>query len=683
MTADDKSPSPPKHHEGSKSTAPFHPDLVWREEVTGTRPGDRVVRIARHRYFRGLGPSVLQPQPEATAPHPGLGRVWWKIKHFLIGQPIPTIREGEERLTKMKALAVLSSDALSSVAYGTEAAMRALLLAGVAALALTLPISIAIALLLIIVAISYQQTIEAYPNGGGSYIVAHENLGVIPGLTAGAALLVDYVLTVAVSIAAGILALMSAFPELAPYQLHMAIAAVVLVTVLNLRGVRESGTIFAIPTYVFIFSILALIAMGLFRLAFGGIAYHPGPAGPRAGTEPLAIFLVLSAFARGCTAMTGTEAIANVVPVFKVPEPTNARITLGWMAALLATMFVGISFLATHIGIVPDPDESQTVLSQITHLIVGDSWYYYLVQFATTLILMLAANTSFNSFPRLLYIMARDRYVPRWFGLRGDRLVYSTGIIALAAFSILLLVAFGGSVDSLLNLYAIGVFTSFTLSQSGMVRHWLKGNEPNRVRKAFVNGVGAVVTAMVTLIIAVTKFAEGAWIVIVIAPVLIWLFLWIHSHYWAVSRQLRTKVIVKPKGTAPLVLVPIPNLNLVTRQALAFAQDLSSRVVAVHVTSDLKEAEALRSQWHEIVGNEVSLVIVESPYRLLLPPLLAYVDALRDTHPDDNLLVVLPEFVPKHWWENFLHNQTALRLKAALLYRPGVMVASYPYQLSE
>ena len=683
MTADEKSPSPSQHHEDSRSSAPFHPDLVWREEVTGTRPGDRVVRIARHRYFRGLGPAVLQPQPGATEPHAGLGRLWWKFKHLLIGAPIPTIRESQERLTKLKALAVLSSDALSSVAYATEAGMRVLLLAGVAALSLTLPISVAVALLLIIVAVSYQQTIEAYPSGGGSYIVAHENLGVIPGLTAAASLLVDYVLTVAVSIAAGILALVSAFPELAPYQLDMSVAAVVVVALLNLRGVRESGTIFAIPTYVFVFSILALIAMGLFRLFFGGIAYQPGPVGPTTGTQDLTLFLVLSAFAKSCSAMTGTEAISNVVPVFQKPEPKNARITLGWMAALLGTMFIGISFLATHIGLVPSPDENQTVLSQLTHLVVGDSWYYYLVQFSTTLILMLAANTSFNSFPTLLYIMARDRYVPRWFGLRGDRLVYSTGIVALALFSILLLVSFGSSVDGLLNLYAIGVFTGFTLSQSGMVRHWLNGSEPNRRRKAFVNGVGAVATALVTLIIAITKFAEGAWIVIVIVPILISIFLWIHRHYWSVSRQLRTKVIVKPRGTAPLVLVPIPNLNLVTRQALAFAQDLSNRVVAVHVTSDLKEAEALRSQWHEVVGDNVSLVIVESPYRLLLPPLLAYVDALRDTHPDDNLLVVLPEFVPKHWWENILHNQTALRLKAALLYRPGVMVTSYPYQLAE
>ncbi|HEX9016320.1 MAG TPA: APC family permease [Chloroflexota bacterium] len=680
MSSEEKGPNPTPGE--GRHPAPFHPDLVWREEVAGHRPGDRVVRIARHRYFRGMGHDVLRPQPAATEPKGGVGRFWSIAKHALIGAPIPTVREAEERLTKAKALAVLSSDALSSVAYGTEAAMRVLVYAGAAALALTLPISVAIALLLIIVATSYQQTIEAYPGGGGSYIVAHENLGQIPGLTAAASLLVDYVLTVAVSIAAGVLALVSAFPWLEPYQLQMSVALVVIVTILNLRGVRESGSVFAAPTYVFVIAVLGIIVFGLFKLATGGVAYVPGPAGPKAGTEALSLFLVLSAFARGCTAMTGTEAIANVVPVFKAPEPKNARLTLGWMAALLATMFVGISFLATHIGIIPDPAENETVLSQLTRILVGDSWYYYLVQFSTTLILALAANTSFNSFPRLLYIMARDRYVPRWFGIRGDRLVYSTGILALAAFSIVLLLAFGGSVDALLNLYAIGVFASFTLSQSGMVIHWLKTDDRNRRRKMFVNGLGAVVTAMVTLIIAVTKFAEGAWIIIVIVPSLILIFKMIHSYYAAVSRELRTKVVVKPRGADPIVVVPIPNLNLVTRQALAFAQDLSKRVIAVHVTADLAEAENIRNQWHDAVGEEVSLVIIESPYRLMLPPLLAYIDALRDTHPDDNLMVVLPEFVPKHWWQNVLHNQTALRLKAALLYRPGIAVASFPYHLA-
>ncbi len=560
--------------------------------------------------------------------------------------------------------------------------MRTLILAGVGALALTMPISVVVALLLIIVATSYQQTIQGYPSGGGSYIVAHENLGKLPGLTAAAALLVDYVLTVAVSVAAGVAALISAFPALDPYTVELAVGAVVLITLLNLRGVRESGTIFAIPTYVFVFSILGLIAFGLFRLSTGGIPYQPGPAGPRAGTEFLTWFLVLSAFAKGCAAMTGTEAISNVVPVFKAPEIRNARATLGWMAGLLAVMFVGISFLASHIGIIPDPSENETVLSQLTRLIAGQGPYYYVVQFSTTLILVLAANTSYASFPRLLYVMARDRYVPRWFGLRGDRLAFTTGIMALSLLSILLLVLFGSNVERLLPLYAIGVFTGFTLSQSGMVLHWLRRGEADRQRKAVINGVGAVATAIVALVIAATKFQEGAWIVILIAPVLILLFLAIHGHYVRIAKQLRTNAPVRPKGTSPLVLVPISSLSLAARKALALAQDLSPRVAAVHVTPDLPEAENLRHEWPEVVG-EIPLVIIESPYRLLLPPLLAYVDAVRESYPDDTLLVVLPEFVPRHWWENLLHNQTALRLKAALLFRSGVAVTSFPYQLEE
>ncbi len=659
---------------------PFHPDLAWREEITGTRPGDRVVRIGRHRYFRGVAPGTLVTRPGVMEPQGGPARVWWRLRRFLIGEPIATIQEAEERLDKKRALAVLSSDALSSVAYGTEAAMRILILAGVAALALTLPISLVIALLLIVVAASYEQIIGAYPGGGGAYVVALDNLGVTPGLTAAAALIVDYILTVTVSVAAGIAALVSAFPALAPWQVEFSVGAVVLITLLNLRGVRESGTAFAAPTYVFVFSIFGVIGVGIFRLFTGGIDYTPSAAGPLAGTEQLSLFLILSAFAKGCSAMTGTEAISNVVPVFKPPEVRNARITLGLMAGILAVMFVGISFLVTRIGIIPDPTETQTVLSQLTAAVVGRGWYYYLVQFATLLILVLAANTSFISFPRLLYVLARDRYVPRWFGLRGDRLVFSVGITVLAIFSVLLLLIFSSSVDRLLNLYALGVFTSFTLSQSGMVVHWLRLRESGWRWKVAVNGIGAVATAAVTVVIAVTKFLEGAWIVILIVPIFIVFFLLVHGHYVYVAQQLYSTRPVTPKGRAPMVLVPVSSLSRVARGALAFAEDVSKRVVAVHVAADMAEAEDLRREWTEVAGD-LPLVIIESPYRLLLPPLLAYVDALRETHPDDTLVVVLPEFVPRFWWDNLLHNQTALRLKAALLYRPGVVVASYPYQL--
>jgi amino acid transporter len=665
-----------------KRAGQFHPDLIWRDEVAGHRPGDKVVRIARHRFFFEVKPGVLLPRPAATEPRNGTGRLLMRAKRLMIGDPISSDQESAERLSKFKALAVLSPDALSSVAYGTEAAMRILVLAGTAALGLTLPVSIAIALLLIIVATSYQQTIPAYPSGGGSYLVAHENLGAVPGLIAGASLIVGYVLTVAVSIAAGADALVSAFPELEPYSMQLMVGAVVLVTVANLRGVREAGSVFVFPTYAFVFAIFGLIAFGLLRMATGGIPYTPGPAGPRAGTEALSWFLVLSAFAKGCSAMTGTEAIANAVPAFQSPEPKNARATLGIMAGLLAAMFIGVSFLVTQIGLVPDPDEHQTVLSELTKAIVGENWYYYVVQFTTAAILTVAANTCFAGFPWLLNIMARDRYVPSWFGFRGDRLVFSTGMISLSVLSVVLLLAFQGSVDRLLPLYAIGVFTAFTLSQSGMVVHWLKGKEKSRRQKAIINGFGALATATVSIVIGITKFSEGAWIVIVIVPLLVGLLLMVNRHYRSVALQLQAKTVVSRRGTPPLVLVPVSSMSVVARQAACFAQDLSKRVVAVHVTTDMADAEKLKLEWQEQVPD-VPLVIIESPYRLVVQPLLAYVDALQERHPGDGLVVMLPEFVPNHWWQNLLHNQTPLRIKASLLFRPGIVVASMPFQLAD
>lgn len=640
------------------------------------------MRIGRHRHFWKSANGTLLPKPEATAPRGGAGWLWYHAKRRLIGAPIPTAHESMERLTKVKALAVLSSDALSSVAYATEASMRVLLLAGVAALGFVLPISITIALVLVIVATSYTQTIRAYPSGGGSYMVAHENLGVVPGLMAGAALIVGYVLTVAVSIAAGVDALISAFPGLGHWDMFLAIGAVAIVTIMNLRGVRESGSVFAAPTYIFVFSIFGMIVFGLFRLFTGSISYQPIHPGPSAGTETLGWFLVLSAFAKGCSAMTGTEAIANSVPAFQNPESRNARLTLAWMAGLLATMFVGISFLVVQIGIVPNPDEHRTVLSDLTQIVMGEGWYYYLVQFATALILLLAANTSYTGFPWLLSVMARDLYVPKWFSMRGDKLVFSTGIAALAVASGVLLLSFGSSVDKLLPLYAIGVFTAFTLSQTGMVVHWLRGSEKGRTRSAAINAVGAVTTGIATAVIGITKFTEGAWMVIVIAPALVAFFLLINSHYRAVAKQLSTRTDVLPITAQPIVVVPVSTLNVVTRQAISFAQVMGQRVIGVHVSANAAEAEELRSEWQRNVAD-VPLVIIESPYRLILPPLLAYVDALRESHPEDGLVVMLPEFVPKHWWENILHNQTALRLKAALLYRPGVVVASFPFLLDD
>ncbi len=677
MGASEPNGSLPEGESGMET--PFHPELVWREEVPGRRPGDRMVRVARHRLFRGAGRGTLLPRPEAVAPKSGLGRIWWRLKRLLIGEPIPTYREIHERLTKVKALAVLSSDALSSVAYATEAIMRTLMVAGVGALALTMPISVVIVVLLAIVVTSYRQTIEAYPQGGGSYRVARENLGDVPGLTAAAALLSDYVLTVAVSIAAGVAAVTSAFPQLLPYDVEVALGAVALVMLVNLRGIRESGTIFAAPTYIFIAATFGLLAVGAWRLLTGG-APQPQEVPLQGAQQGLTWFLILSAFARGCTAMTGTEAIADGVAAFQPPEARNARQTLTAMGVLLGTMFLGISFLVTHLGIVPTVDESETVLSLLARTLVGESWYYYLMQLATALILFLAANTAYADFPRLLSFLARDRFAPRWFGLRGDRLAFSIGILVLSALAGLLLVLFRSSVEALLPLYAVGVFTSFTLSQTGMVVRWLRGSSAHRRRGALINGIGAVATGVVALVIGYTKFAEGAWVVILLAAILVSAFIGIHRHYLAVARQLHADEPVQPLATPPLVVVPVPSLSRVARQALGFAQSLSKHVVAVHVATDAAEAERLRAQWAEVVGN-VPLVIIESPYRLLLPPLLAYIDALREEHPSATLQIVLPEFVPSHWWENLLHNQTALRLKAALLYRSGVVVTSFPYHL--
>jgi amino acid transporter len=660
---------------------PDHPELEW-SQIDARRRTDQVVQIAHHRMFRELRPGMIMPRPRAVEPKTVLGKALLRVKRVVVGDPIPIQHEAHERLTKVKGLAVLSSDALSSVAYSTEAIMRTLILAGVGALSLTLPISLVVVGLLAIVATSYQQTVRAYPAGGGSYMVARENVGTIAGLTAGASLLIGYVLTVAVSIAAGAAAIVSAFPEVYGYHVHIAVAATCLIAVLNMRGIREAGTIFSAPTYLFIFVVFGVIIIGIFRVATGNIQYIPGEPGPHVGTETLSWFLILSAFAKGCSAMTGTEAIADGVPSFKPPESRNAGITLAWMAALLGAMFIGISILASAIGIIPVPDETETVLSQITRVVVGEGWLYLLVQFSTAIILVLGANTAYADFPRLLSILARDRFAPRWFASRGDRLAFSFGIGALTLLSVALLIVFQGSVDRLLPLYAIGVFISFTLSQSGMVLRWLRGQDPTRVRKAVVNAIGATATLIVSLVIGYTKFTEGAWMVIVLVPIVVSLFMAIHGHYLSIARQLRTSEKVRPTGTPPLVVVPIYSLSLVARQALAFAQDLSAQVVAVHVATNVQEAENLRNQWRDVVGD-LPLVIIISPYRLVMEPLLAYIDALREAEPDGSLLVILPEFVARAWWEHILHNQTALRLKAALLFRPGVVVASFPFLLSD
>ena len=660
-----------------------HPDLEWRETVQGRRPGDRYVRVATHKGFTRVRRGYLVPRPGTGEPTMGFGRVVQRLKHVVLGDPIPTARESHERLTKTKALAVFSSDALSSVAYATEEIMKVLVLVGVGVLYLTLPISAVIVLLLAIVVISYQQTIRAYPSGGGSYIVASDNLGMLAGLTAAAALLVDYVLTVSVSIASGVAQITSLVPDWLPYDLPIAVAAVVLIVVGNLRGIRESGGIFAVPTYLFVGLMYVLIGYGLYRLLLGGgMTYEPPASARQPIGEALGVFVLMRAFAQGCTAMTGTEAISNGVPAFKPPESVNARQTLVTMGILLGSMFLGLSFLAMQIGVLPADDE--TVISQIGRTVFGAGPLWVALQIATALILILAANTSFSDFPRLSSILARDRFLPRLFQFRGDRLAFTTGIVALALLSIVLLVVFNGSLDALIPLYAVGVFTSFTLSQAGMVVHWRRVREPGWQRSAVINGVGAVATALVTLIIAVTKFAEGAWLVILLIPMLIGLFWSIQRHYARLEHARRAETPLLPEEVVVRAVVPIADAGVQARQALAFARAIAAddqHVVAVHVTDDASDAERLRREWAEWEPG-VELILIESPFRSLAGPLLAYIDALKETHPDDTITVVLPECVPSRWWEHLLHNQTALRLKAALLFHPGIVVTNVPYHMA-
>ena len=597
-----------------------------------------------------------------------------------------------ERLSKIQALAVFSSDALSSVAYATEEILLVLVVAGTAALDLSLPIALAIVALLAIVATSYYQTIHGYPSGGGAYIVAYDNLGVWPGLTAAAALLIDYVLTVAVSITAGVAAFTSAFPALIPFRVELCLLAIVLIAWANLRGVRESGTLFAIPTYGFVLVFLTLIAVGLVRWFSGTLPQDPAPALPATGegAGALTLFLVLRAFASGCTALTGVEAISNGIPAFRKPEAENAGKTLIAMALLLGTMFLGISFLARSLAVVPV--EHETVVSQIGRQVFGDGPLYLVLQVATTLILVLAANTSFADFPRLSAILARDRYLPRQLTNLGDRLVFANGIVILAILASALVVLFGGLTHRLIPLYAVGVFLSFTLSQAGMVRHWHRLRGPGWTWKVAVNGLGAVATAVVLAIIVATKFIHGAWIVILLIPLFVWMFRAVKRHYEAVAEQLTLEGLSPEpwKGLASRkrqkVVVPVSGVHRGTLEALRFARSLSKDVTAVVVDVEPQVTARVREKW-PLWGQKVPLVVLDSPFRSTVGPLLAYLDE-RDMHePERGLaVVVLPEFVPARWWHELLHNQTARAIKRALLYRRGEtgkdrVIIDVPYHL--
>jgi len=601
------------------------------------------------------------------------------LKRLLVGPPMPLAQARHERLSKRIALAVFSSDAMSSVAYATEEILLVLVLAGSAATRVDVPIALAITALLAIVTISYQQTIHAYPSGGGSYIVARANLGTVPGLVAAAALLVDYVLTVSVSVAAGVAAATSALPELATHKVALSVVCVVLIAVANIRGVRESGRIFAVPTYFFLVSFGVMLAVGFFRLATGTLAAAPPPPVPPA--EPLVWFLILRAFASGCTALTGIEAISNGIPAFRSPESRNAAITLGWMACILATMFVGITMLSSELGVLPS--ETETVVSQIARQLFGTGLLYYMVQAATMLILILAANTSFADFPRLSSLLARDHFVPRQFANLGERLVFSNGILVLAGFAALLLVVFGGETHALIPLYAVGVFISFTLSQSGMVRHWWRERGAGWRHRLLINGVGAVATGVVTLVIAVTKFRHGAWIVVLVIPILVAGFLAMRRHYDDVARSLSLEGFEGPPEFQHTVLVLVGDVHRGVVRAVQYARTLAAPtaiVRAVYVEIDPAGTRRLEEKWSRWALG-VPLVVLASPYRSFLRPLLDYVDQIQARGDGQMVTIVLPEFLPRHWWQHILHNQTALLVKGALLYRKNLVVADVPYLL--
>ena len=663
------------------------PELHGYLRLQGKHVGDRYVRVLRQQSedFSRKGPGHLVASPETLEARGAVGRTFGRVKRFVIGAPLTTAQAAHERLTKTKALAVLSSDALSSVAYATEEILRVLLLGGLSALSLSLPIGAAIVVLLLVVGISYRQTIRAYPHGGGSYVVAKDNLGELPSLTAAAALLFGYILTVAVSIAASVAALVSAVPEVQDHRVGLGIGFIALVTVINLRGIRESGSIFAVPTYLFLFGMFAMLAIGFVRNAMGGFeAEAPPPeAEALAGTSAVSLFLVLRAFSSGSAVLTGVKAISDGVPAFQPPEWKNARATLTWTIAILAVMFSGITFLAHQYGAFPIPAEDagyETVVSQIARNAFGgaNAAYYYL-QFATMAILVLAANTAYSNFPRLSHFLARDRYMPRQFTFRGDRLAFSTGIVTLGVLSALLLSAFGGETERLIPLYAVGVFTAFTLSESGMVIRWRRLKEPGWQRGFAINLIGAVATGIV-VVFGVSNFTRGAWIAILLIPVIVLVFKSINRHYSQAARELAAQTPLDPNDIRHTVIVPISAVNRVCRQTVAYARSVSDNVTAVHVTDDEEEVERMRREWTAL-GTDVPLVIIESPYRSLVGPLLAYIDEIDEQRPDDTITVILPEYIARHWWEHLLHNQTALRLKAALLFRPGTVVTSVPYHL--
>ena len=590
-----------------------------------------------------------------------------RIRDFLIGPPLPTHQFAERRLNKIRALAAFSPDALSSIAYANQEIYLGLVVAGSVGLALSFPIGVVIAGLLVIVAISYLQTVYAYPSGGGSYVVARENLGTLPGLLAASALSMDYILTAAVSLTAGIEAIASAFPSLWPHRVILSLSFLALLTLLNLRGLRETGTILAIPVYLFLFTYLPMLVFGLVKLWLSGPTALATTAPPAAAS--LSPWLILHTFSAGCTALTGIEAISNGVPAFRPPESKNAGKTLIVMALLMVVLFVGSIGLTHAFAIVAAPQE--TILSALARYVLGNNAAYILVQFSTLLILAVAANTSFAGFPRLSAILASDRFLPHQFTMPGDRLVYSNGIALLSGMTAVLIIAFGGNSHALIPLFAVGVFMAFTLSQMGMVIHWLREKGKSWQFKAALNGVGALATAVTVIVVSVSKFIDGAWVTILAIFLLVAIFLRIAKHYRDVAQQLTLHGLppsLKPM-LAPRVVIPVSGLHRGVVDAVNFARTISVQVRAVYIEVEAGSGAALQEKWR-VWWPDVPLDIVSSPYRSLIGPLMEYLDRIDQEANDGQLAaVVLPEFVPARWYQNFLHNQTAWLIKTTLLYR--------------
>ena len=677
MTSNEDGTRPPSDLERTTQTA-------TPAGLSGQKPGNRRVRIERTRseYFRYTPSGALEARPKAHQEVESRGRVMAAARRTLFGRPLASAEEIGQRLSKKKALAIFSSDAISSSAYATEEILRALLLAGVglAALHLALPVAISIALLLGVVAISYRQVVVAYPNGGGSYSVSKANLGRLASLVAAAALLIDYVLTVAVSISSASEQIVAAVPSLGAWQVLIAVVIVAVITMANLRGVREAGNIFAIPTYLFVGTALLMIVLGGWQIIVGGEgASYPSMQENSIDLASMAILLLaMRAFASGAVALTGTEAIATGVPAFDPPESKNAATTLAVMAVLLAVLFIGITFLASGFAVVPSEDA--TVLSQVAGAVFGfESVGFYLFLTFAAVILMLAANTSFSAFPRLSAVLASDNFMPRRFAYRGDRLAFTAGIVVLGVLAGILIVIFGGDTHALIPLYAVGVFIDFTISQTGMIRHWLRERPPGYRRRLSLNAVGAVITGLVAIDVAVVK-APASLLVLVLIPVLVGIMWFIHHEYDAADEELevdRTRVYGKPTKQSR-VIIPVPTLSRAVLRSVQFGRSLSDDVKAVHITIDAEAAEALRQDWEHMLPD-VPLVIIETPYRSLVLPFLHYLDVMAPTPPNTITIVVLPEYVPRHWWDRLLHNQKAHRIREALVGRYNTVVAEVPY----